>query len=315
MKRPLCTAILLLVLGVCGARPASAVPPPDGAGQEASRHFERGVKLAEEEDWPAALIEFSRAYAIDPNYRVLYDIGQCQYQLHQYPGALAAFQRYLAEGRDLVAPDRRARVEADIDLLRGRVAELQVSSRIAGAEVSVDDVVVGTTPLMAPIVVSAGRRKVAVSKAGAAATVRYVELAGEEHVNVAIDPVFSAEAPLPRTESTPTRSSAQVPAWIAFGVGAAGSGVGAYFGVAAMTDKTNLDRQCVAKSCPPSSQTLIATSQRDSLLSTIGFGVGIAGVVSGIGCLVFMGGERAPTAGIRLGAMVGPRSVGAAGTF
>lgn len=327
MNHPLGIAVTALALW-CGATSALAQPSAQEANQEASRHFARGIKLFEDDDWRTALIEFERAYAIEPNYRVLFDIGQCRYELHDYPGALAAFQRYLAEGADRVANDRRAQVESDIDVLKGRVARVRVSSANAGVEVRIDDVVVGTTPFSAPVVVSAGRRKVTGSKAGLSSMTRYVDLAGDETADVVVDPEPSPSGTAAPAAASPAANASTgalpdsraskpslAPAWIAFAAGAAGLGVGTYFGLTAMSDKKELDWECVAKSCPTSSQPLISTSQRDALVSTIGTGVGLAGVVTGIAYWLLTSGDRARPTRPSIGFFVNPRSIGAAGTF
>jgi hypothetical protein len=327
MNRPLGIALILFALGTCRAGLASADPPAAGAAQEASKHFERGVKLTEDEDWRAALIEFQRAYAVDPNYRVLFNIGQCLYQLKDYPGALDAFQRYLATGADGIAADRKAEVESDIEILKGRVSRVRVSSTMAGGEVRVDDVVVGTTPLALPIVVSAGRHKFSLSKAGMAPVTREVDVAGEEVVEAKLDPDVAAEAAPATSNASPVLAASpgpvstqqpsgpsMLPAWIGFGVGAAGVGVGAAFAAIALNDKSELDRQCVDKSCPTTSQSLITTSHQNSLLSSIGFGVGIAGVAAGGLYLVLAPGARARST-LTVSLVVGVQTLGATGTF
>jgi hypothetical protein len=298
--------------------PSTAASPPASAA-EASKHFDRGVKLVDDEDWAGALVEFERAYEIFPNYRVLFDIAQCRYQLHDYPGALKAFQRYLADGNDAIPPDRRAKVESDVDGLKGRVASLRVTSSVAGAEVSVDDAVVGTTPLSEPIAVSAGRHKITVRRQGWAAASREVALAGEEVSEVALDPISPAAAasmaaaPMegpPRAGSGPTL----LPAWVAFGLGGAAAAAAAYFGVAALEDKNQLQGQCTGKVCPPSSQALISTSQRDALISTIGTSVAAAGVTVGVVYIALARREQAPSAP-HAGILLGPGWLGVRGTL
>ncbi|MGD0679129.1 MAG: hypothetical protein ABSC94_27335 [Polyangiaceae bacterium] len=325
MSRPTSVAIGIFLLCLCIGRRSSAAPPPSVAG-EASSHFERGIKLTDDEDWRAALVEFERAYVLDPNYRVLFDIGQCRYVLHDYPGALDAFRRYLAEGKDLVPPDRRAKVASDIEVLKGRVASVRVLSSIAGAEVTVDDVVVGTTPLPSPVMVSSGRRKFTATKDGTAIATRFLDLAGEETASLALDPVVSIESPpnpsippLTAVGGPPESQSARrpiAPAWVALAFGAAAVGVGSYFGVTAMDDKMDLDRQCVAKTCPTSSQSLISAAQRNSLFATIGFGVGGAALAGGlIYYAIAAAPVRTPSSAPRLGFFIDRASVGAAGTF
>jgi hypothetical protein len=290
---------------------------------EAARHFDQGVKLYEEGDWRGALVEFERAYATLPNYRVLYDIGQSRFQLQDYAGALEALQKYLAEGSAEVIADRRERVAATIADLQMRVAHLRITSNVSGAEVAIDDVTVGTTPLPDPVVVSVGRRRISLSTAGRPPLIRFVDVAGQDSLDLALN-LESPPAPaaarsiasLVVIPATPTARRSTVPAWIAFGVGAAGAVVGTYFGIAAIDDKRNLDRQCVNKACRPESQALIDESNHNAVLSTIGVATAIAGVGAGIGLLVFaQGGERAPSAAQALRLYVGPTSALAAGSF
>jgi hypothetical protein len=294
----------------------------EAPSRDAATHFDRGVKLYEEQDWRAALVEFERAYAVSPHYRVLYDIAQCRYQLHDYVGALGAFQKYLTEGGGELPQARGEQARSAIDDLRGRVAHLRVTTDVEGAEVQVDDATVGTTPLSAPLLVNAGRRKVAASKAGRVGAVRVVDVAGEDSIDVAL-----RLAPSPTTDSVkptvkPMRAKSPAPAIVAFSCAVAGAGVGALFGALALGSKQELDRACVAKACPASSQSLIDQSQRNATISTIGASVGVAGLVAGIAYLLFVpagGSAAAPgtARGVPLGVhlFVTPDSAGAVGTF
>jgi hypothetical protein len=305
----------LFIAFTCVATRSGAVPP-DQHTQEASKHFQHGVELSEDGDWRAAVIEFERAYAIAPNFRVLYDIGQCHYQLHDYPAALDAFRRYLAEGQALVPSERRAKVESDVDSLKGRVASLRLSANVDGAEVGVDDMVIGTTPIAAPVVVSAGRHKLTASKAGLPAVVRYVDIAGEETLDVALD--LGPPAAVPARAAPSARGRSLAPAVVAFGVTAVGVAVGSYFGLEAISNKRDLDQQCVLGSCPESSKPLYDEAERNALLSTLGFGAAIAGASVGAMYLLFTGpreSARIPTSMALPRLVVGPGSIGAEGTF
>jgi hypothetical protein len=144
--------------------------------REAAIHFQRAITLYSEADYRAALAEFKRAYSIAPNVNVLYNIGQAEYQLQEYAHALTTFERYLAGG----GTGHKAEVESSLVVLRTRVGSIDVSVDAAGAEVSVDDEVVGTSPLAKPILVSVGRHRVTASKAGTTPTTRLVEISAGE---------------------------------------------------------------------------------------------------------------------------------------
>lgn len=143
---------------VAGALLFGAVPARADT-DDARNHFTRAVELFKEGDFRAALIEFQRAYDASPNYKVLYNLGQTNLELQDYAGALRAFRGYLDGGGREIAPARRTQVEGDLKRLESRVARVDVVVNVEGADVTIDDVSVGKSPLSAPVLVSAGRRK------------------------------------------------------------------------------------------------------------------------------------------------------------
>lgn len=181
----LLTAAMALAQGVGPsevlARPAAA------AKDEARERYDRGVELFKEGDYRAALIEFERAYELAPHYRVLYNIGQVRYVLKDYAKALTVLSDYLEQGGDRITAKRRRSVEEDLKKLRPRVAQLRVEIDVSGAEVLVDDVPVGRSPLAEALTVSAGRRKVTVAVPGQEPVSRYVDVAGSEEAAVSFD--------------------------------------------------------------------------------------------------------------------------------
>jgi hypothetical protein len=152
--------------------------------RQASQHFQRGVTLYGEADYRAALVEFERAYAIAPNPSVLYNVGETHYQLLDYAAALTAFERFLAEAP--AGDMRRSEVESNLDVLRTRVGRVSVTTDPAGADIAIDDEPRGRTPLERPVLVSVGRRKVVASLAGRPAVTRYVDVAAEDNVSLAV---------------------------------------------------------------------------------------------------------------------------------
>jgi hypothetical protein len=195
-----------------GARPkkpttdAGAQTPPS----EAQQRFQRALDLYDEGNLDAARTELQRAYDLAPNFKLLYNLGQIEYELHDYPAALAAFEKYLADGGAKVPDARRTQVEADLEKLKARVARVDVMADVAKADVFIDDVQVGSTPLGKSLVVSAGRRKITLSKSGYLSVTRWVDLAGGDTSQVSVEltesapsraPVAPLVAPLPRSDS------------------------------------------------------------------------------------------------------------------
>jgi hypothetical protein len=149
----------------------------------AQARFRRALELYQEGNLDAARAELHRAYDASPNFRVLYNLGQVQFELHDYPEALATFRKYLHDGGPRIGAARRLQVAADIDRLESRVAVLEIRANVPDVEVAIDDVSIGVAPL-ADVVVGAGRRKIVASRSGYLAETHWLDVAGGDHPTV-----------------------------------------------------------------------------------------------------------------------------------
>ncbi|HET6282060.1 MAG TPA: PEGA domain-containing protein [Polyangia bacterium] len=170
------TIPILFLLPAFWSATAHAAPSDNKA--EARIHFDQGVQLYRDGDFQAAAIEFRRAYDTEPNYRVLYNIGQACTEGKDYACALSAFTSYLEQGGPEVAAARQSQLQQQIEKLRLRTGRLSIRSNVEGATVQVDDVAVGKTPLAAALLVSAGRRKIVLVSPSGVQQLRAVEVAG-----------------------------------------------------------------------------------------------------------------------------------------
>lgn len=210
-----------------GAEAIGATADPTPATEQARAHFQRGVDYYTEGDLAAALVEFERAYALQPAYRLLYNLGQVTYELRDYAAAERYFRRYLAEGRAEIDPARRAEVEDELGRLKGRVSDVTLRSNRPDAAIFVDDHQVGRTPLGAPVRVSAGRREIRAELPGYPPVIRKVDVVGAEPLVVQLDFAGPMAAPSEGEAARATSSSTSPALWTgiataAFGLGAAG---------------------------------------------------------------------------------------------
>jgi hypothetical protein len=170
----------------CRAQSPAAAPSVDSA-KDAESHFRSGVVLYKDGDPSGALVEFKRAYELEPNYRVLYNIGQTYFQLQRYAEALTALASYLSAGGSQVPSARRSSVQEDIRQLHARVAQVDVRVSVDGAQVLVDDQPVGTSPIEGPVLVSLGHRRISASKVGWLPQERFVDVAAGDHATVSLE--------------------------------------------------------------------------------------------------------------------------------
>lgn len=173
-------------------------------------HFTRGVEYFKDEDFRNAMVEFRRAYEAAPNYKILYNLGQTAQELKDYAFALKSLEQYLTDGGNEIRADRRAEVTATIRKLKQRVAEVTLSANVSDADVFVDDVPAGRTPLPSPLVVSAGRRKIALSK-GAMNVSRVVDVSGGEKTELSLELTEPTAKPAEATATESPRSSQASP--------------------------------------------------------------------------------------------------------
>ncbi len=287
-RRAISAAVCLAIASSPLASFAQEVSQPAAGSPEAvasaRSHFARGVKLYEEDDFRAALIEFTRAYELAPNWAVLYNVGQSYYQLRDYANALRTLEQYVNEGGAKIAADRRAQVDREIEEVRGRVAHVTLTVNVPDADITLDDTPLGKSPLREAVLVGAGRHKLSAIKPGFVLTSKVIDIAGTDNVTVTLD-----------LQAEPTRAQAgpvgpppnYVPAAVVAGVGVAGLAVGTIFGVATISNKNSLNTECNAqKACPASAQGDIDAFSRNGIISTIGFGVGVAGL--GVGTYLFV---------------------------
>ncbi|NUQ75522.1 MAG: PEGA domain-containing protein, partial [Polyangiaceae bacterium] len=175
------------VLGVAfTSLPADSQPaqPTKEARDEAKTRFLKGLELFREGDYQAALIEFRRANELAPNFNVLYNIGQVYFQLTDYPNALVSLERYLSEGGDQISAKRREEVQKDIDKLRARIANLEITTNVPDVDIAIDDVPHGKTPFQKPLMVGAGRHRITASKEGFRSVTKLVEVAGADSLKI-----------------------------------------------------------------------------------------------------------------------------------
>jgi tetratricopeptide (TPR) repeat protein len=239
-----------LVSGRVAAQEEPAPAADSDVQKRASEHFRRGVELFQEGAYRAAIVEFNRAYDIAPNFRLRYNIAQTQIQLLNYLGAVQSYEAYLSEGGAEVPAERREEVETALHALRERIGRISIGVSAPNAEIFVDEVKVGVSPLDTTVPVNVGQHRVHARTADGAEGSKVLEVAGGDLLEVklelkkapaqAVKTVVVARGP----EGLSTYDKYAV-ACLAVGVVAAGGAV--YFGLTASSDKDELDKALKAR--------------------------------------------------------------------
>ncbi|MCP4674633.1 MAG: tetratricopeptide repeat protein [Deltaproteobacteria bacterium] len=123
--------------------------------QKAQKAFKQGVKLFEAGNMEEAVQKFRHADALNPSWKIKYNIGQCEASLKRYGLAIEAFEQYLGQGGDDITLKRRDEVLAELDRLRRMVGTITISGE-PGVDVYVDVVKRANTSVRTSIKVTAG---------------------------------------------------------------------------------------------------------------------------------------------------------------
>ena len=140
---------------------AAPVPAPvaDPAAVEAKTHFENGIGLFNDNNFPAALAEFEASYKAKPFAGVLKNIGLTQKALFRYADAIESLQKYLTESPNLAAEDK-AEANQLISEMQALLADVTITGLADGATISIDGREVAKAPLTKPLALAAGSHTV-----------------------------------------------------------------------------------------------------------------------------------------------------------
>jgi len=262
---------------------ADDAPKNDAARQQASGHFQRGVELFQEGAFRAALVEFERAYGIAPDYRLLYNIGQVKLQLQDYLGATQSYESYLEQGGSDIPEARRDDVEKAFETLRQRVGRIAVTANEDGAEVFVDDLRVGVTPMSSTVAVNVGRHRVLARGEDGSNASKVIDIAGGDLVDVALElqaPETKPVVIVKTREPLSTHKRAAVGSWAVGGAALIGAGVCAFLASGKVDDRnkaldSDLPNRSKVNELGNSADTLALTTDILAGVAIVGAGTGI----------------------------------------
>lgn len=120
---------------------------PTESSSDADAAFEAGVAAYRRGDYAAARDAFMLAYEQDPSYRTAAVLGQTEEKLGHLPQAATLLDWAMFHLEPSVEPEAKARIQADLALLRERVLTLKLETPVQFQEVLIDDLVFTTNSL------------------------------------------------------------------------------------------------------------------------------------------------------------------------
>jgi hypothetical protein len=318
---------------------------------EARAHFSAGVNLLQDPDgarYEEAYREFKAAYATSPSWKILGNLGLSAMKLERDSEAIDAIKKYLAEGGKRIDADERAQFQRDLSTLESGVAQLVLQTEPPGAIIEderrpasgqpIQNSYGGNGPLR--IGVRPGRHRFTAKLAGRVDAVWEVELSPRQqasHTFTLAEPAAAAPAapapaaPAPAPAVTADVGSAKsgngmrTGAYVAFGAGVVGLGVGAIFGMKAKSNYREAN-DITNDNCPSSGPCELPASLFDKrqglgqdgdsakALSIVGFALGGVGLAAGV-TLFVLSNKKEGEAAARIEPYVGVGQLGFRGGF
>lgn len=297
----------------------------------------QGVQLADAGKCPEAIEKLTRAEALHHAPTILGRLGECQVAVGEIVAGTENLNLVVREPLAPTAPkvffDAQTRAQKVLTAATPKIAHLVI--RLTPADVKASVAVAGRSVPAALIgaerPTDPGTHQVTATAEGykpASATVTLAE-GGHQDITLLLEKDPNAVAALPppttTTPATPTTTEAppepvakknNTPAYVAFGIGAAGLVVGSVTGALAFGKAGD----CPDKVCPD--QDTLDSAKSMATISTVSFGVGIAGVA--VGTILLLTGnksEAAPAAKLKpapkfaMHPYLGVGSLGLTGTF
>ncbi|MEJ7729998.1 MAG: PEGA domain-containing protein [Polyangiaceae bacterium] len=158
------------------ASPPESEAPGDPNLEEAKRVFHQGNELRKAGDWQGALQRYQRSRALVRSLPNTLNAAICLEQLGRTDEALELYEHALADFPGDVTDDVRRGLAATMSNLRRQVGSLDVSANVDGS-VIVDGRMRERVPLLSPLRVLPGARRVVVIKDGYEPFEKTVEIA------------------------------------------------------------------------------------------------------------------------------------------
>jgi hypothetical protein len=132
--------------------------------EKAKDHYLKGKELVEAGAYDKAIVELEESYELNPVPIVLYNIGLCYDELHYYADALKNYRLFVAKATEDLASLKES-VSKRIKELNKFLGILKLTVDVDGAEVLVDNKLIGKTPLPAAFI-ETGNHDLEIRKTG-----------------------------------------------------------------------------------------------------------------------------------------------------
>jgi hypothetical protein len=235
--------------------------------------------------------KFAESYRLDPAAGTLLNLAVCHEKEGRIASAWGEFRQAIAEARRANRPDREELAQTEIAKVQDDLPFLTISvpaaSRVAGLEIERNGVPLNDAAWDTELPIDPGSNEITARAPRYKPQQKTIVIQKRQHLTIVLDPMELA----PVEKGPPPFWTAQRQVGAAFlGGGVALAGVGGFFGVVALSNRSKSDQNCPPLDgqlrCSQTGVDAMKTAQTDAWLADVGVGVGAAAIVTGFVLIV-----------------------------
>lgn len=290
-----------------------ALAEPTSADKSlATQLFKEGRTLVDQGKYAEGCRKLEESQRLDPGGGTLLNLALCHEKEGRTATAWAEFTEALGIARKDDRPQRIEIASQHIQSLEPTLSRLIVqvpqTADVADLEIKRDGTAIRRAAWGTAMPVDPGEHVLEAFALGKIPWKQTVTVGGNaETKTVAVPPLENA--PVVATPAQPASAGGSnatsfvevkkpinPAAWVALGIGAAGMGVGSYFGIRAMSEQQTADDNCPKDNqCTRTGTSANTDAIKFANISTVGFGVGVLGVGLGTFLLLSRGSTTVPS--------------------
>jgi hypothetical protein len=298
-----------LYFGVSLAKVALA-EPTSADKSLATQLFKEGRTLVDQGKFAEGCRKLEESQRLDPGGGTLLNLALCHEKEGRTATAWTEFTEALGIARKDDRPQRAEIAQQHIEALEPTLSRLIVqvppASDLTDLEIKRDGTAIRRAAWGTAMPIDPGEHIIEAFALGKIPWKQAVTVGGKAETKTITVPVLenAPVAPTPPAVAstghmpasyTEVKKPVNPAAWVAYGIGAVGVGVGTFFGVRALGDQRTADDNCPQDRCNPAGSSANASAIQSANLSTAGFGVGVLGIGLGTFLLLSRGTTTVPS--------------------
>jgi hypothetical protein len=178
------------------AAPSPAPPPPpappatpplsDALTGQAQADYQAAKLLYGDGDFAGASLKFKQAFDASKDVRLLWNMAACEKNLRHYSKVYKLVERYVDLGGSVLAESDKRDAADLLEAMKSYVSRVKISVNEPEATISIDDEVIGMSPLMEPVLLDMGSRRIRVTKPGFTAHTDTLSVQGASELPVVV---------------------------------------------------------------------------------------------------------------------------------